>query len=233
MSHGDPAPLSWLQAAWLILRKDVAIELKTRELTTSTGLFAVLVVVLTSLAFYLDRGTARALAPGVLWVAITFSGILAVSRAWAREREQDSFRGLLLSPLPRSAIYSGKVAALCLFLTAVQLVLVPLVALLFHTDLSGVLFPLLAILALGTLGFVATATLFGLLTVRTGARDLLLSVVVFPLTAPVLLAAVVATRELISDAPMSEVYAWLRILVAADIIFVAAGLALFEPLALD
>lgn len=223
----------WTAAALAIAAKDLAVERRSRDLVTSTAFFALLVVVLSSLAFYLDRPSARRLAPGVLWVAVVFSGLLATGRAWAREREGEAFLGLLLAPIPRSALFVGKLLFQWAFLLALSVALVPLVAVLFHVDFGDRLAWVLLLLALGTLGFSAPATLFGLMTVRTGARDLLLSIVVLPLCAPVLLAAVVATRELLMQAPPAALWSWVRLLLAADITLVVMSAWLFEPLATD
>jgi len=156
-----------------------------------------------------------------------------MGRSWARERDHDAMRGLLLAPVPRSAIYLGKLVGSFAFLVAVELLVVPIVGIFFHVDLWPVLGRVAGILALGTLGFVAAGTLFSAMTVRTGARDLMLSVVVFPLVAPALLGGVVATREILAGAPMSETLAWARILLAFDLVFLAAGLAMFDPLTRD
>ncbi len=218
-----------LRAAARIAWKDLRIEARTGEVVLVTGLFAVLVTVLSSLSFYIDPSGARLVAPGVLWIAIAFAGVLAMGRSWARERDHDVMRGLLLSPMPRSAIYLGKAAGSLLFLLVVEVVLVPLVAVLFHLDLTPVLGPLALLLFLGTLGFVAAGTLFAAMGVKTGARELALSVILFPLVAPALLAGVVATRALFGGAT-EEVWPWARILAAFDLIFLASGLALFDPL---
>ncbi len=225
--------MSVLRAAWLIAWKDVLIELRTREVTVSTGLFAVLVVVLTSISFFVDDLTARRIAPGVLWIAIAFSGVLAIGRTWARERENDAMRGLLLAPVPRSAIYAGKAIGTLAFILVIEVVLLPLVAVLFHLDLTPILARLVPVLFLGTLGFVLTGTLFGAMTVRTRSRDLMLSVVLFPLVTPALLAGVVATRGMLGGDPISETFAWMRILGAFDLIVGACGWFLFGPLVSD
>lgn len=225
--------MSALRAAWQIAAKDLRIELRTREITVSTGLFAVLVVVLTSISFYVDDLVARRIAPGVLWIAIAFAGVLAIGRTWQRERENDAMRGLLLAPIPRAAIYVGKALGTLAFLVAIEVLVVPLVAVLFHVDLVPVLPLLSAVLGLGTLGFVLTGTLFGAMTVRTQSRDLMLSVVLFPLVTPALLAGVVATREILGGGPIEETLAWLRILGAYDIIVGACGVFLFGPLVSD
>jgi heme exporter protein B len=225
--------VSVLQAAWLVFLKEVRVERRTGEIVTTTGLFAVLVAVLTALSFYVDRQSAMVVAPGVLWVAIAFSGILAVSRCWSREREMAVMRGLLLCPIPRAAIYLGKALGTLSFLIVVELLLAVVVGVLFHVDLVAVAGPLSALMLLGTVGFVAAANLFAAMGVRTRARDLLLSVTVFPIIAPALLCAVVATRELLHGAPFGEIAGWVQILAAFDIAFVTVGLLIFEPMTSD
>lgn len=222
-----------LRSAWLILQKDLRIELRTKDVTVMTALFAVLTVIVASLSFYLDQSRARVVAPGVLWVTIAFAGMLAMNRSWEREREHDVMRALLTSPASRAGIYLGKVAGNLIFMAAVEVVLVPLVGVFFHLDLGLDWLGFAALLVLGTLGFVAAGTLFGVMSVRTGMGGLMLSVVVFPLITPALLAAVVGTRELFGGAPSSEVLGWLRILAAFDVVFLAAGITLFDPLTSD
>jgi heme exporter protein B len=219
-----------LRIAWLIARNDLRIEARTGEVTVSTGLFAVLLVVLTSMSLFVDDVAARRIAPGVLWIAIAFAGVLAIGRSWARERENDAMRGLLLAPVPRAGIYVGKAISALAFLLLIEAMVVPLVAVLFRIDLVPVLPSLSPVLFLGTLGFVLTGTLFGAMTVRTRARDLMLSVVLFPLVAPALLAGVVATRGILVGEPASETWAWTRILAAFDLVVAGCGIGLFGPL---
>lgn len=223
-------PVGLLRGAVLVAQKDLTIELRAREIVVSTSLFAVLVAVLTSLAFFLDDTASERLAPGVLWVAITFSGILAVGRTWSRERDQDAVRGLMLAPIPRASIWLGKAVATLVFLLIVEFILVPVVGVLYRADLMAVLPQLVVLLLLGTIGFVAPGTLFGAMSVQTRARELVLSVVLFPLVAPALLGAVVGTRELMGGAPFDDVLAWYRVLFAYDLIVCTAGLVLFGPL---
>lgn len=225
--------MSTLRAAARIALKDLRIEARTGEVVVTVGLFAFLVTVLASLSFYIDQSTAVRVAPGVLWITVTFSGVLAMGRSWARERDNDAMRGLLLAPIPRSAIYWGKAVGALVFLLVVEVLLLPLVALLFHLDLAPVLWPLVGVLLLGTIGFVAAGTLFSAMSVRSTTRDLVLSVVLFPLVSPALLAGVVATRELLGGAPLSEILGWFRILGAFDIVFLAGGTVLFDPLTSD
>lgn len=219
-----------LSAAWAIAGKDLRIEARTREVTVSTGLFAILVVVLTSLSFFVDDLTARRIAPGVLWITVTFAGLLAIGRTWAREREHDAMRALLLAPIPRASIFLGKAIGTLVFVGIVEALIVPLVGILFHVDLLPRLGELCAVLGLGTLGFVLTGSLFGAMTVRTRSRDLMLSVVLFPLIAPALLAGVIATRGILGGEPLAETIAWLRVLGAFDLVVGVCGWTLFGPL---
>lgn len=225
--------MSLWRAALLVLQKDLQIELRTGEVTVTTGLFATLVTLLASLSFFIDEATARLVAPGVLWVSVAFAGVLAMGRTWSRERDNDVFRGLMLSPAPRSALYVGKLLGTLVFLAAVECVLVLEVALLFNLQLLPILGPLVSLLVLGTIGFAAAGNLFAAMGVRTSARDLVLAVALFPVIAPALLCGVVGTRELLTGAPMHEIVTWLKILTAFDLTFVTAGILLFEPLLSD
>lgn len=218
------------RAARLIFFKELRVEYRTGEVLITSGLFAALVTVLASFSLYLDRESASLAAPGVIWIASAFAGITAMSRSWSREREHEVIQALFISPIPRSAVYLGKTAGSLVFLAAVELIILALVGILFHVDLSSFLAPLGALLFLGALGFCATGNLFAAMTVRTRSRDLALAAAVFPLTAPALLCGVVATRELLMGAPAAEIVGWMRILAAFDLIAIASALLLFEPL---
>jgi heme exporter protein B len=222
-----------LAGTWMLWRKELRVELRTGEILITTALFATLVAVLSSLAFYVDPKGAPALAPGVLWIAIAFSGVLGTGRSWSRELEHDVFRALLLSPVPRAAIYLSKVLAGMAFMVVVEVILVVEVGVLYSLDLFAVLGPLVTLLLLGTFGFAAAGNLFAALTVRSRARDMMLAVTVLPIVAPALLSGVVGTRELLAMAPMSEVVAWMQLLGAFDLAVLAAGITLFEPLVAD
>jgi heme exporter protein B len=216
--------MNMLRAAWLVARKDLQLELRTKEILTSTGLFAILVVTLGSLAFYTDPVSSPRVAPGVLWISILFCGILLIGRSWSLERENDAIFGLLLAPIPRSSIYVGKTLSALILLFAIELLLVPLCLVFFQIEPSGIALPLIALVFLGSVGFVSTAALFSAVGIRTRARDLMLSVLVFPLVAPALLAAAVATRELFAGATLAEIVGWIRILAAFDLLFIAFGI---------
>lgn len=221
--------MSFVNATLAIARKDVAIELRTREITVSTAFFALLIASLCSLSFYVDNVVSRNIAPGVLYTAVAFSSVLAISRSWSREREQDAMRSLLIAPIPRLAIYAGKALSTFVFLSIVEVLLVPMVGILYRVDLVPVALPLVMILATATLGIVLAGSLFGAMTVRTSARDLMLSVVLFPLLTPLLLAAVVGTRELLGGNEV-EMWSWMKILAAYDITVLLAAVSMFDSL---
>jgi heme exporter protein B len=214
----------------IVLGKDIAIELRTGEVVTTSAFFAALVVVLASLAFYVGPDSARVIGAGVIWIPVAFAAVLALGRSWQRERQEAALDGLLVAPLSRSALYTGKTLGVLLFLFAVELVVIPLTALLLSLDLWAVGPGLFVIALAATPGVAAAGTLFAAMTVRTQARDLILAIVLFPLLAPTLLAAVAATRELLGGVPIGELLDYLRLMLVFDVVFTAGGLALFGTL---
>ena len=235
----ESAPPSLLAASMTVLAKDLRIEIATKEIVTTAGFFAALVAIMASLAFTTGPETTTRVAPGALWLAIAFSSILALGRTWQREREDSALLALLVSPIPRAAIWLGKTLGVLGFVLAVEVVVVPLVALLFHVDLPPVLGPLALVMLLGTVGVAATGTLFGAMTVRTRARELILATVLFPLLSPSLLSSVSATREIFYAAQsgmpvdMSEVSDWLLLLGVFDVVAIVGGLTMFGALLED
>jgi len=232
-----PSPLDgFVRATLAVLAKDVRIELATGEIVTTAGFFAVLVTIMASVSFATGPETTTRVAPGALWLSIAFAAILAVGRTWQREREESALLGLLVSPAPRAAIWLGKALGLLGFLLAIEVVVVLIVALLFHVDLTRVALPLTVVMLAGTVGVAATGTLFGAMTARTGARELILAIVLFPLLSPALLSSVSATREIFyasasgQAVDMSEVSDWLLLLGVFDVVAIGGGLAMFGAL---
>jgi heme exporter protein B len=221
---------SFLRQVLLIAGKDLAIELVTGEIVTTSGFFAVLVAIIASLAFFAGAGAAVQVAPGVIWVAVAFASVLALSRTWQRERDDGALSGLLVMPIARSAIFAGKALGLVCFITVVEIIVVPVAALFFGVDLWKTGGGLALICMVATPGIAASGTLFGVMTVRTRARDLVLASVLFPLLAPTLLAGVAGTRELLGGAPTSELVDYFALMGVFDVVFIAGGLGLFELL---
>lgn len=218
---------SFLNHAWIVLQKDLRIELRTREIVTTAGFFALLVAILTSVAF--SAGDVRA-APGAMWISIAFASILALGRTWQREREESALVGVLTTPISRASVFLGKAAGVFAFVTAVEIVVIPTVALLFHIELPDVGLRLAVIAILGTIGVAATGTLFGAMTVRTRARDLVLASVLFPLLSPTLLSGVAATREILNGATFADLSDYFVLLGVFDAVSVIGGITLFGAL---
>lgn len=222
-------PPTWTRQALLVYRKDLAIEAATGEVMVTSGFFSLLVVMLASLSFFGGPVSAHSVAAGTIWLSLSFALVLSLGKTWQRERDEAALDGLLVSPLSRSAIFAGKALGVWTFLVVVLLVVLLATLLLFSLEPS-LLGPLLVIAAVATPGLAASGTLFGAMTVRTGARDLLLAVVLFPLLSPTLLAAVAATRELFGGTPLSELGDYLKLMGVFDLLFIAGGVGMFGTL---
>jgi heme exporter protein CcmB len=222
------------RAVWLVLRKDLTVEVRSLEIALTTIFFAVSAVMVFAFALVREGKPPEDGAAGILWVAIAFAGTLALGRTFERERQSDTLRALLLAPAPRPAIYVGKLLGIVVLLTATEIVLLPLVAFLFQAPLFGRPFWLAAVLILGTTGFAAVGTLFAAMLVRVKSRDVLLPVLLYPITVPVIIAGVRATSALLQpELDEAMVRFWLSLLVAFDIVFVTLALWTFEPVMTD
>jgi len=220
----------FFRVALLVLRKDFAIEVKSREILYTTLLFALSCVLVFSIAFVKQGEPLEDAAAGILWIAIEFAGTLALGRTFERERYGETLRALLLAPVPRAAIYVGKVLGILVLLFVAELLLVPLVAILFHASLLAEPALLAALLACGTVGFAAVGALFAAMLVRARSRDVMLPILLYPITIPVMIAGVRATLALLQSPPdTATVTMWIGILGAFDVVFVTLSLWTFEP----
>jgi heme exporter protein B len=210
-----------------IVGKDIATEIRTKEMLSAMFVFSLLVILIFNFAFDLRAENSQTLAPGVLWVAIAFAGMLGLSRSFVLERDRGVLEGLLLAPVDRSAIYFGKMIGNVLFISLVEIVILPIFIILFNQPLT--ILPLLVgIVILGTIGLAGVGTLFSAMAVHTRAREVMLPIMLFPVIVPVLLSAVRLTGGLLDGVPFEDVSHWLALLVAFDLIFVAASFILFE-----
>jgi heme exporter protein B len=220
-----------MRVAMLVLKKDVAIELRSYEILSTTAFFAASCVVIFSFAFAQDGEGVRQVAAGVLWVTIAFAGTLALGRAFERERYGETLKALLLAPAPRPAIYLGKLLGIVALLAMTELLVAPMVALMFGAPLfqRPLLFVLL--LVLGTVGYAAVGTLFAAMLVRTRTRDVMLPILLYPITIPVMIAGVEGTSALMASPPeLAMANLWLAMLAFFDVVFVTLSLWVFEPL---
>lgn len=213
---------SFLADALLIARKDLAIEFRSRSAFLSVVVFALLGIVIFYFAWDPTAVSAADLAPGVLWVIFTFSGLLGLHRSFAVELEERAIDGLLASPIAREAIFLGKAAANLVFVLAVQAVAIPAVSLFYNLPLGDVALPLAGIALLSAIGLVAVGTLFSAMAANTRLSELLLPMLSLPFFVPIVIPAAQATAKLLSGRPVVEAFVWLRLLLAFDLIFVVA-----------
>ena len=219
------------RVALLVLRKDVAIEFRSFEILSTTLFFAVSCVLVFAFALVRDGEVVADASAGILWIAIAFAGTLALGRTFERERYAETVRALLLAPAPRSAIYVGKLLGIILLLVAAEAMLVPLVALLFSASLFARPLLLSGLLICGTVGFAAVGTLFAAMLVRSRTRDVMLPILLYPITVPVIIARVRGTAALLSSPPDEALaLVWISLLLAFDVVFITLALWTFEPL---
>lgn len=216
--------MTFLEQVGAILWKDIRCELRSKQMWTGMGLFALLVLVVFNFAFDLRVDDIAAVAPGTLWVAFVFASLLGLGRTIAAEREKGSMDRLLLCPVDRKAIYLAKLLGNMLFIGVVEIVALPIFAALFDVPLfTGTLVP---IVLLGTLGVATIGTLFSAMAAATHAREILLPILVFPLIVPVVIGAVRATGSLMI--PAANEPPWLGLIAAFDVIFLSISLLMFE-----
>src|SRR5690348_5863142 len=214
----------FLSHVMAILWKDIRYELRSKQTWLGMGMFALLVLVIFNFTFDLRVDNVSAIAPGVLWIAFLFASLLGLGRTLVAEREQHSMDRLLLCPVDRKAIYLAKLLGNLLFIGVVEIVALPIYALLFNVPFAaGALIP---IVLLGTVGIASVGTLFSAMAAATRARELLLPILVFPLIVPIVIACVRATGALMvitaNEPP------WLGLIAAFDAIFLSLSTVLFE-----
>jgi heme exporter protein B len=220
-----------IHAAGAILRKDLQVELRTRQSVPAMVLFSITVFVL--FHFGLDRDSLEGdLATGVIWVTLLLAALLGVNRLYVAERDQGGFTAIMLAPIDRTALWLAKASALFLYLTALELVALPAFdLLLLGPGLDGALPELLPVLLLANLGLAATGALIAALAIETTARDLIVPLLLLPLLVPVIIASAQATQPLLeaSQSP-DDLLKWLGFLALYDVVFVLVSIAVFDYL---
>ena len=223
-----------LRAAATILRKDLLLELRTKEAVPAMTLFTITVYVL--FHFGLDRNALDGdLASGVLWVTLLLAAVIGVTRLFAAEREQGGIDALLLAPVDRTALFVAKAGALFLFLVVVELVALPAYdLLLLGPGLGGTLPELLVILLLADLGIAAVGALVAALAAETRTRELIVPLLLLPLLLPLLISCAQATEPLMrTDQGPEDLGRWLGLLTLYDVVFVLVSVAVFDFLLED
>lgn len=215
---------SFVEQVWAILWKDIRCELRSKQAWLSMALFALLTLVIFNFAFELRIDNKAAVAPGALWVSFIFASLLGLSRTMLAERSHGSLDRLLLCPVDRKAVYLAKLLGNMLFIGVVEIVALPVFAVLF--DIRLFVGGLVPVVLLGTLGIAAVGTLFSAMAAATRARELLLPLLVFPLIVPVVIAAVRLTEDFLLPVPNEP--PWLGLIIAFDVIFVSISMLTFQ-----
>ena len=217
---------AYLRAVGAIVWKDMAAELRSRDLLSAMLVFALLAVLIFNFALELEARQRASVTAGVLWVTFAFAGTLGLNRSMAVEQDRGCLDGLLLAPVDRSALFFGKMIGNLLFMLAVEAIVVPVYSLLYGVDL---LVPGLAgTIVLGSLGYAAVGTLLAAMAAQTRTRDVLLPVLLFPVALPVLVAAVRATMGVLEGWPAADIAPWVRLMAGFDVIFTAAAFMVFD-----
>jgi heme exporter protein B len=218
---------AYFRALAAVVWKDLAAELRSREMLSAMLVFSLLVIFIFNFALELDAGARSTVTAGVLWVTFVFAGTLGLNRSLAIEKDRGCLDGLLLAPVDRTAIYFGKAIANLVFILVVAAIILPVYSVLYNINLfarPG----LLLVIFLGAEGYTAVGTLLATMAVQTRTRDMLLPILLFPVAIPVLVAAVKASSGYLQGIPMDEITPWLNLLLVYDTVFTAAAFMVFD-----
>ena len=216
-----------------VIWKDILLEARGRETVSALFVLGVVILLIFNFAIDVEPSNVSRLAPGMLWVAIVFSAMLGLGRAFLIERENGCMTALLLSPIDRGALFLAKLVVNTLLLLTFEALILPVFSLMFGLDLATFLPGLMVVLALATIGLAAAGTLFALAALGTRARELMLPLIVLPLQMPLLIAAVKATDIVMRGGSVLDLGAWGSILLAFDTLFVTVGWLAFDIISVD
>lgn len=216
----------FLRAMTAVVWKDLAAEMRSRELISAMLVFALLVIFIFNFALELDAQARATVTSGVLWVTFAFAGTLGLNRSMSIEKDRGCLDGLLLAPVDRTAIFFGKALANLAFMLLVAAIVLPVYSLLYNTNLF--LPGLLLVILLGSIGYTSVGTLLASMSVQARTRDILLPILLFPVILPLLVAAVKASSGFLQAAPLDEIQPYLILLAAYDLIFTAVAFMVFD-----
>ena len=217
---------NYFRAMFAVAWKDLAAEMRSKELLSAMLVFALLVIMIFNFALELDIKTRNSVTSGVLWVTFAFAGTLGLNRSMAIEKDRGCLDGLLLAPVDRSAIYFGKVISNFAFMLIVEVIVLPVYSILYNTNLFKP--GLLLVILLGSIGYTAVGTLLSAMSVQTRTRDVMLPILLFPIILPILIAAVRASGGYLQDLPFDQILPWLNLLIVYDVIFIAIAFMVFD-----
>ena len=222
-----------LRHAFRIAWKDLRIEVRSKEIFMTMAFFGALLVVIYSFAFQ-DKSAIRAAVPGMLWVALAFTGTIALGRAFDRERENDTMRALLLAPVPRLSVFIGKAIAMTALILGVAVIIVPLLALWLNAPLFAYPLELIGCVAAGSFGIAIVGSVFAATLLKARSRDVLLPVVLYPILLPLFVAGTKCTAALVAINPDLDIaHYWMDFVGIYDAAFLVLSLWVFESLVIE
>jgi heme exporter protein B len=224
-SYPKPIP-RYFGAIGAIVKKDIASEMRSRELLSAMTVFALLVVVIFNFALELEPLARKVATPGILWATFTFAGTLGLNRSMAIEKDRDCLDGLLLAPVDRSAIYFGKMLSNLAFMLIVAVIVLPIYSVLYNINLFNP--GLILVIFLGSTGYVAVGTLLSSMAVQTRTREVLLPILLFPVVLPIIIAAVKASSGFLQGFSLIAVMPYINLLIVYDVIFIAVAYMVFD-----
>ena len=216
----------FLRSMAAIIWKDLAAELRSRELLSAMLVFALLVILIFNFSLELDAQARATVTAGVLWVTFAFAGTLGLNRSMAMEKDRGCLDGLLLAPVDRSAIYFGKAIGNLIFMLIVEAIVLPVYSVLYSVNLF--IPGLLLIILLGSIGYVAVGTLLSSMAIQTRTRDVLLPILLFPLIIPVMIAAVKGSTGFLQAVAIADILPWLNLLIVYDVVFIAVAFMVYD-----
>ena len=220
--------MSLARTVALHLRKDLRLEWRSKDAANSMLFFALLVVVVFAFAFDPLAEESREIAGGIGWVALLFATIMALNQTWARELRNGVLDALRLAPAPANALFLGKVIANFIFVAIIQILITPVFVVFYNLRVVGSGWQLILTAALGTWALVINGTFFAALSLRTRNRELMLPLILFPISLPALLAMVMATTNILTGADVAA--PWIKLLTVYDVVFTIVSLLLFETI---
>jgi heme exporter protein B len=217
---------SYLNAVRAVIWKDLTAEWRTRENLSAMLVFSLLVILIFNFALELDIQAQETLSAGVLWATFIFAGTIGLNRSMAVEKDRGCLDGMLLAPIDRSVIYFGKAIGNLIFMLLVEIIVLPVYSFLYQVPVFQPGF--LLVVLLGSIGYVAVGTLLATMVIQVRTRDILLPILLFPLTLPVIIAAVKASQGFLQMVPLNEISAWLNLLIVYDLIFTSVAFMVFD-----
>ncbi|HJO32660.1 MAG: heme exporter protein CcmB [Anaerolineales bacterium] len=227
-AKSQPPTAGFWRAVSAIVWKDLAAELRNKEIVSALVVFSLLVILIFNFALELDKAVRENVAAGVLWVTFVFSATLGLNRTFAPEKDRGSLDGLLLAPIDRSALYFGKLLSTFVFILIVEIIVIPAFSVLYNISLFSP--PFLLVVLLGTLGYAMVGTLLAAMAVHTRAREVMLPILLFPVAVPVVMASVRASASILAGAEWGHIAGAFNLVVVYDTIMLAIAIMTFDYL---